>query len=201
MAMVQAASELFRKQGYDATSWRQVTAASGSSPGSIGFLFPHGKEQLAADAVAAISATVRDQIDALLGDGRDPAEAMRRWITVSTQILVDSDYTDGCPIATLALEMAHRSPTLQREIAAGYDSWIATMTDHLRGSHGTNASAAAQILLSAFEGALLLSRAQRSTEPLDVLASRAGDLLVALEPGTSRLRRTDDPPRTGHEDR
>jgi TetR/AcrR family transcriptional regulator, lmrAB and yxaGH operons repressor len=177
--MVMAAAQLFRRQGYNATSWRQITAASEASPGSIGFLFPSGKEQLAVEVVARVSSTTRDQIAALLA-GRTPAEALQRWVLASARMLVESDYTDGCPIATLTLEMAHQSPAIQREIAAGYDSWSELLTTLLYPSHGDDAHATAEIILAAFEGALLLSRARRSPEPLEVLAHHAPQLLTAL---------------------
>jgi TetR/AcrR family transcriptional regulator, lmrAB and yxaGH operons repressor len=177
--MVNSAAQLFRRQGYHATSWRQITAASEASPGSIGFLFPSGKEQLAVEVVASVSSTTRDQIAALLA-GLTPAEALRRWVLASARILVESDFTDGCPIATLALEMAHQSPAIQREIAVGYDSWSELLTALLHPSHGDNAHATAEIFLAAFEGALLLSRARRSSEPLELLAHHAPQLLAAL---------------------
>ena len=184
--MVEAASTLFRRQGYDATTWRQVTAASGAPAGSIGFLFPEGKEQLAAEVVSAVSATTRAQIDLLLARDDDPVAALRRWIEVSARILVDSDFTDGCPIATLALEMSHRSPAIREHVAEGYRSWLDRLAGHLAATHGDGARDAAEIVLSAFEGALLLSRARRSTGPLDTLALRAGDLLDALaSPGAT----------------
>lgn len=180
--MVDAAATLFRRQGYDATSWRQVTAASGAPAGSIGFLFPAGKEQLAGEVVSMVSETTRVQIDLLLARDDDPVAALQRWIEVSARILVDSDFTDGCPIATLALEMSHRSPVIQEQVAKGYSSWLDLLTDHLTTTHGDGARDTAEIVLSAFEGALLLSRARRSTEPLDTLARRASDLLHALAP-------------------
>jgi TetR/AcrR family transcriptional regulator, lmrAB and yxaGH operons repressor len=187
VAMVAAAADLFRRQGYDATSWRQITAAGEAPPGSIGFLFPSGKEQLAVEVVAKVSATTRNQIATLLS-GRAPAEALQRWVLASARLLAESDYTDGCPIATLALEMAHRSPEIQREIAAGYESWSEAVADCLAPTHGDNAHATAEIVLAAFEGALLLSRARRTTEPLELLAQSAPQLLSAFIEG----HRTDD---------
>jgi TetR/AcrR family transcriptional repressor of lmrAB and yxaGH operons len=180
--MIDAAAALFRRQGYDATTWRQVTAASGAPAGSIGFLFPDGKEQLAAEVVHEVSATTRALIDALLLRDDDPVVAIRRWIAASTRVLVDSDYTDGCPIATIALEMAHRSARIQSEIADGYRSWVADIADRLAPTHGPDATDAAEVLLAAFEGALLLSRARRSTEPLDCLNRRIDDILNSMRP-------------------
>lgn len=180
--MVATAAELFRRQGYDATSWRQITAASGAPAGSIGYLFPEGKEQLAAEVAASASRRTREQIAALLDDEREPADIVGRWIGASARILKGSGYTDGCPIATLTLELAHRSDAVQAEVADGYDSWSDLFTEFLTPSHGASARDAAELLLAAFEGALLLSRARRSTAPLDRLAAHAEALLDSLVP-------------------
>jgi TetR/AcrR family transcriptional regulator, lmrAB and yxaGH operons repressor len=185
--MIGTAAELFRRQGYDATSWRQITSDSGAPAGSIGFLFPEGKEQLATEVVALVGTTTRQQIGALLASEPDPARATQRWIRASAQILIDSDFTDGCPIATLALELAHRSEPVQGQLAASYEGWIDAIADHLAPSHGDKARPTAEVLLSAFEGALLLARARHSSVPLETLADCVPAILAALvEPDTRR---------------
>ncbi|MEM9514725.1 MAG: TetR/AcrR family transcriptional regulator [Actinomycetota bacterium] len=180
-AMVTTAAELFRRQGYEATSWRQLVAESGAPAGSIGYHFPGGKEQLAVEVVVEASNSTHDLIDALLGSDEEPVEMMRRWIGASARVLESSGYANGCPLATMALELAHRSDDVQQQIAAGYDRWVELLADRLEPTHGAVAHDTAVILLSAFEGALLLSRARRSTAPLDLLAERALELLGALQ--------------------
>nr|WP_243763813.1 helix-turn-helix domain-containing protein [Bacillus sp. XF8] len=44
--LLNAASKLFRKQGYHATSLSQITKESNALRGSIYYYFPEGKEQL-----------------------------------------------------------------------------------------------------------------------------------------------------------
>lgn len=182
--MVETAAELFRQQGYGATSWRQVVAVSGAPAGSIGHHFPGGKEQLAVEVVASVSAATRDQVSALLGSDDAPVTMMRRWIRASAHLLEATDYASGCPLATIALELAHSSDPVQSEIAAGYDSWSDLLASRLKPTHGEAAAEIAELLLAAFEGALLLSRARRSTGPLGLLDRRLPDLLnlAASEP-------------------
>ncbi len=183
-AMVTTAAELFRRQGYEATSWRQLVAESGAPAGSIGYHFPGGKEQLAVEVVVEASNSTRELIDALLGTAEEPVEMMRRWIAASARVLESSGYANGCPLATMALELAHRSDDVQQQIAVGYDSWVGLLTSRLEPTHGAAARDTAELLLAAFEGALLLSRARRSTAPLDLLAARAPELLGALQPAS-----------------
>lgn len=176
-AIIDAAARLFRQQGYDATSWRQVIRESGAPAGSVSYLFPDGKEQMASDVVAQSAAETRNQIVAILGVDEDPVTVIRRWIEVTASILEASDFTDGCPLATISLEMSHRSESIQREVASGYESWITALSDHLRPTEGERADDIAELVLAALEGALLLSRSRRTTQPLRVLAANAHLLL------------------------
>ncbi|MEM8619011.1 MAG: TetR/AcrR family transcriptional regulator [Actinomycetota bacterium] len=181
-AMIDTAATLFRQQGYEATSWRQIVAESGAPGGSIGHHFPEGKEQLAVDVAMYVGRVTGEQIEALINSGDDPVAMMRRWIRVSARMLDESGFADGCPLATMALEVAHRLPAVQHEIAAGYNGWSAVIADRLAESHGAAAADTAELLLAAFEGALLLSRARHDTQPLELLAERVPALLAALEP-------------------
>ena len=180
-AMIEAASTLFRRQGYEATSWREITRTSGAPAGSIGFLFPDGKEQLAAEAVAQVGEAPRDLAASLLSGADDPVEAGRRWILASADVLERSGYTDACPVATVALELSHRSDRVQVEVVRAYDSWREVIVDRFAGRYGPETSRTiAEIFLAAFEGALLLSRAERSTRPLITLAGNLDRLVAAL---------------------
>lgn len=178
-AIIDTAAVLFRRDGYDATSWRQIIRNSGAPSGSIAYLFPDGKEQMATAVVTQVAATTRSQLSALLDIDADPATALQQWIQASARILEASGFVDGCPIATIALEMGHRSEPIGQAVAGGYHSWLEIIADFLQPTQGERAPDTAEIILAAFEGALLLSRARRTTRPLDVLAERASNLLAA----------------------
>ena len=47
----------------------------------------------------------------------------------AAQTLVDTDYADACPIATVALEVASTNETLRVATADVFESWIAAGTE------------------------------------------------------------------------
>lgn len=101
---------------------------------------------MALDVVVAASNSTSDLIDAPLGTDEEPVEMMRQWIVASARVLQPSGYANGCPLATMALELAHRSDVVQQQIAAGYDSWVGLLADRLAPAHGDGAHDTAGLL-------------------------------------------------------
>ena len=130
--MVRTMSALMRRQGYNATGLNQIAAESGAPKGSIYFHFPGGKEQLAAEAIATSGEGIRRVIQATLSASPDAATAVRTLATGMAAGLAASSYSDGCPIATVALLRAVLvlSPPLNYALALTSLRFF----DHLLGS-------------------------------------------------------------------
>lgn len=87
-------------------------------------------------------------------------------------------YLDPCPVATVALEVASANDRLRQATADVFGSWIDGATERYAAA-GIPEAKAREIgisLIAALEGAFVLSRALRSTEPLEI----AGRTVTAL---------------------
>jgi len=93
--------------------------------------------------------------------------------------LEKSDYKEGCPIATTALETAAQSEVLGAATRSAFQKWELEIKRGLfrLGMPAGDADVAATMVLSQLEGALLLARTYRSLEPLR-RAEQAVKLLV-----------------------
>jgi TetR/AcrR family transcriptional repressor of lmrAB and yxaGH operons len=82
--------------------------------------------------------------------------------------LEKSDYQEGCPIATTALETSAQSEVLGEATSAAFRKWEIEISSGLErfGMTGDEADQVATMVLSQLEGALLLARTYRSPEPL-----------------------------------
>jgi TetR/AcrR family transcriptional repressor of lmrAB and yxaGH operons len=82
--------------------------------------------------------------------------------------LEKSDYKEGCPIATTALETAAQSEVLGAATRNAFQKWELEIKRGLfrLGMPAGDADVAATAVLSQLEGALLLARTYRSLEPL-----------------------------------
>ena len=175
--IVDAGAELFRRQGYVGTGVKQIVTEAKAPFGSLYHFFPGGKEQLGAAVIRWSGAQYELLIPAIFGPAPDLAAGVRAFFAGAAEHLRETDYEDACPIATVALEVSSSSETLREACAEVFDRWIAAgMKPHL--AAGLEPSVARELtigMIAALEGAFVLSRALRSTEPLDV----AGELTAA----------------------
>jgi len=163
-----AAALLFRQQGFHGTALHDVLAASGAPRGSLYFHFPGGKEEIGATALALAGEVVRQRI-AHAAAASDSTEVFLTGIVRAMAAeLEKSDFCNGCPIATTALETSAQSEVLARAARAAFESWELEIARGLFrfGAKAGDAAAAATMILSQIEGALLLARTSRSVEPL-----------------------------------
>ena len=82
--------------------------------------------------------------------------------------LETSDFRDGCPIATTALETSAQSELLGAVTSDAFRKWELEIERGLErlGMAAGEANLVATLVLSQLEGALLLARTYRSLEPI-----------------------------------
>jgi AcrR family transcriptional regulator len=174
--IVGAGAELFRLQGYSATGVKQIVEAAQAPFGSLYHFFPGGKEQLGAEAIRVSGALYELLIPAVIDAAPDLLSGVRAFFAAATEHLRDTDYEDACPIATVALEVSSSSETMRQACAQVFESWIVQgAARHARAGLSEEKARELTIgMLAALEGAFVLARALRSTEPLEI----AGEMVA-----------------------
>jgi AcrR family transcriptional regulator len=172
-----SSAELFRRQGYAGTGVKQIAAMANAPFGSLYHFFPGGKEQLGEEVIRWSGALYIELFATIALDAPDPLTAVADFFSGAAETLVETDFADACPIATVALEVASTNEPLRLATADVFDSWIDAATEYFAaaGIPRDSARALAFSMLSLLEGAFVFSRAMRSTEPLQA----AGDCAVA----------------------
>jgi AcrR family transcriptional regulator len=182
--MVRGAAELLRRRGYTGTGFREVIELTGAPRGSIYHHFPGGKTQLAGEAVDYVGALARGALDDAMAAG-DPIRALRAFVELWRSDFERSGHRAGCPIAAVAVESHDDAPELLDVAARAFGNWRDAFADCLRraGLSRGRAQRLAALVVSAVEGAIVLSRAERDPAPLlDV----AAELEVAIEAALAR---------------
>ena len=166
--MLEAAARLFRKHGYHGTGLSQIIKESGTPKGSLYFHFPNGKEELTTAALLESGREFAEKLRALMTADMGPADAFELACSTLAQELIDSDYEHGCPLATVALETSTHSEPIRLACAGHFQDWQDLIESMLSrgGVAQDQVHELAVTALSTIEGALLLSRVHRSTEPL-----------------------------------
>jgi TetR/AcrR family transcriptional repressor of lmrAB and yxaGH operons len=176
---VRTAGRLFQERGYAATGLTEIIQRSGAPKGSFYFHFPDGKEQLAVEALTAAGESVAEALCGLVARSPNPARLVRGYVALQEQMLEGSDYRQGCPIATVTLEMASESEPIRAAAEAVFARWSGILADYLahHGHRPAEAARLAEHIVASLEGALLLARAQRSVKPLRNAAKTVTTLL------------------------
>jgi TetR/AcrR family transcriptional repressor of lmrAB and yxaGH operons len=167
--MIHAAAELFRQRGYHATTFSDVVRDSGAPRGSTYFHFPGGKQELAREAIARAGDEIEEMVDEAARHADDPGSLVRALAQIIASRLERSGYQSGCPIATMVLELAPRNEEFSADFDSVFARWRAALVTRFEslGIAPDRAPVLADLTISAFEGALVLSRAARSTEPFN----------------------------------
>ena len=180
--IVERAEDLFAERGIAGTSVDEVLAAAKAGKGQFYHYF-RNRDELAAAAVGYRCTQVVDGLTDALGDVSSLAgleRALAGFIAGFEQTGLP-----GCPIGTLAAEVAGRNEAARLQAAAGFDAWERLLADALgrmrqRGELRVDAQPAvlATGLLASIEGGMVLSQARK-----DVASLR-----IAVDTGLAQVR-------------
>jgi AcrR family transcriptional regulator len=178
--MIRATVDLLRERGYAGTSLGDILARSGGPRGSIYHHFPGGKQELVAEALRRYAAGIRRRLVAVAETG-SARDLVRALLGAMRDGLRASDFAVGCAVAGVVLDL---SPDVDEGLTApaaeALDSWRGVIATALTrdGVAPARARRLATLVLAAFEGAIILARAQRDTSPLDEVEQELTVLLA-----------------------
>jgi TetR/AcrR family transcriptional regulator, transcriptional repressor for nem operon len=175
--VLDAATALVFEHGVAGTTLDDVRAAAGVSKGQLYHYFAD-KEDLVR---AVIDRTIQQVLDAqprLLD--LSTWTAIAAWFDDLVQLQVDRHASGGCPIGSLAGELAETDEQARTELAAGFDRWEAPLRDglgHMRANRKLRPSAdparLATATLAAIQGGLVLTQTRRDPQQLRIALDAA----------------------------
>ena len=175
--IVERAAELFAERGVAETSLDEVLAAAGAGKSQLYHYF-RGRDDLVEAAVGLRCAQVLAGLTQALGSVASLAgleQALAGFVAGFEQMGLP-----GCPIGSLATEVAGRNEGARLQAAAAFDAWERLFADALermreRGELRPEASPAvlATALLASIEGGMVLSQTRKDPASLH-LAVEAG---------------------------
>lgn len=183
--IVAGAADMIRRRGLNATSVRELAKHADAPLGSTYHYFPGGKQQLATEAVQYAGDTVTRILRHELQAG--PVEGLRAFLALWRDTLTSTDFQAGCPVLAVAVEepIGDEQPPALTAAAEVFTTWESLLADSLRyhGADQQEAEHQASLIVAAVEGAVVLCRAQRSTRPLDRIATQLDALVSTTTEG------------------
>lgn len=167
-AILTATAELMRHRGYGAVGMKDVVAAAGAPIGSLYHHFPGGKLQIAREALINAGVAYGLLIPTLVDPHDDLGEAIDAVFVQAAQDMSTTGYANMCPVASVAAEIADTVEELRTASAGIFTAWLDGGTQYFV-ARGLDRDVARQVtvaVVSGLEGAFVLARTLRDTEPL-----------------------------------
>jgi AcrR family transcriptional regulator len=183
--IVAAAAELMSQRGVARTTIEDIQEAAAVSTSQMYHYFADK-----GDLVAAVIDFQTDRVLAVQHLGLDRLECLedlRRWRDIMVDLMRRLGCVGGCPIGSLANDLAETDPLARAHVARSFVQWETMIRDGLKAiaargelPDGTEVDNLALAMLAAVQGGLLLSQVRRDTTPLEAAVDTMIEHLRAL---------------------
>ena len=163
--MVTGAVRLLATSGLEGVSFSTVLELTGAPRGSIYHHFPEGKSQLIELALERAGQYLLAAMETPPRSGA--VQVSEHFFEIWRKVLLGSNFQAGC--AVLAVTVATREPALLKAARKVFLSWQDRLAQQLTrgGLKPDRAKMMAITMITSVEGAVVLSRATRSSEPFE----------------------------------
>jgi TetR/AcrR family transcriptional repressor of lmrAB and yxaGH operons len=179
--MLISAAEVMRERGAAGVTIDEVLTRSGAPRGSVYYHFPDGRNQILTEALRYAGDRITADIDAAAERGAKVL--VRQFVRFWERVLAESDFNAGCPVVAAAIGCADDEVRLAAEASRIFAHWRAALTRAFvaDGFREPDADSLAMMSIAALEGAVVLSRSTRSTDPLRKVHEQLEFLVKARE--------------------
>jgi TetR/AcrR family transcriptional repressor of nem operon len=168
--IIAEAAPIFNQKGYAGCSMSDLMESTGLKKGGIYRHFAN-KEELAAEAFRfALAQTIKVRTDHL---DDIPGAANKLRLVVQLFIQAPSAVAGGCPLLNTAIDADDGNPELRRLALEGIQDWRARLAAIVESGvaageirSGTDPRRIANAIISTLEGALMISRLERTRSAL-----------------------------------
>jgi TetR/AcrR family transcriptional regulator, lmrAB and yxaGH operons repressor len=184
--LTSATATLMQRHGVAGTGIAEILATSGVTRRSIYLNFPGGKAEL----VAAATRSAGDEMTTTLRDYVAQPDPIGAFTRMWSEVLVSTDFEGGCPIVAAA-SGRDESPEAASTAAEVFGEWAQLLAERLS-ADGVKPAAARSLstmIVASVEGAVIVSRAARSTKPLEQVSRHLNELIAQHRPAQARGRR------------
>lgn len=188
------AARLFHEQGFNGTGVSTILREADVNAGSLYHFFP-SKEALLLGVLERyrhlLHPIVMAPVEAATAD---PIHRVFVLLQQYRDWYAPVNFTMGCPIGNLALELADSLPGVRDLVRANFDGWSGFVEKWLKEAGDRlpadcDREQLAHLVLTVMEGGLMQARARCSAEPYDASVGQLRRYFDLLEDQAARARR------------
>jgi TetR/AcrR family transcriptional repressor of nem operon len=183
--LLQVGLRRIRSAGYASTGVKEILDEADVPKGSFYHHFA-SKEAFAKEVLGLYVRGERERAEKILGDGKAaPLRRLRRYFEELIAVYGPTAEISGCMVGNLSLEMADHSDSIQSLLHQSFANWqpgiagiLQEAIDRGELAKSNKPQELASFLLNSYEGALLRSKADRSSKPLENFLHFAFNVLL-----------------------
>lgn len=184
--IVIAALDLLRRSGLAGAGINQVIDASGAPKGSLYHYFPGGKLELVARALRQAEEVIGASLQNIFGQPVSLAQKVETLFTTTARKTEANAFTKSCPVAAVVLDIEPDMQQLRDVCEQILQNWQRIVAAGLDEVPDRQRQGIAELILATMEGALILSRATASKEPIVRAGTWLAEMLALKFPSTPR---------------
>ncbi len=197
--MIETTARLVQAKGYHGTSLNDILKECDAPRGSLYFHFPEGKKELVLEAMKAGIEQVNEAIKTSLDSVENPADGVMSVYLILAQTMEESNYRMGCPVSSVVLDLPDIESELAEICREAYRKWTQMYCDAFMraGIAPARALRLAKAVQAASEGAILMSRSERTVTPIEEIGKEMAVMISnvdAQKPNLKNIRKTEDSP-------
>lgn len=170
--LVEAAADLFWRNGYEATGLAEIYQAAGVNSGSFYYFFKTKENLLLAVLDHHLDVMHARIFGPIRRASLSPVGKVFAVLGFYRDFLKNTGFEMGCPIGSLALELGSPSAQVRGRLSRIFDAWCAEIRGFLVEASaelppGTDLDSLARFVLTVMEGGVMQARTARSLQPFD----------------------------------
>ena len=167
--LVKTMQSALQSKGLHGVGLSEILKTAGLPKGSLYYHFPGGKEELALAAIANAEQEMARFLEQVFARFDDPLDALAAWIDSALQRIAASRFKLGCPLAAAALDCSPDDTDLLLALHGAFTNLRDQLAAHISraGFPSDAATDLAVLVLTSYEGGLMMARAAGSTDPIE----------------------------------
>lgn len=187
--LIDIGTEIFTQKGFSSTGLDEIVQAAAVPKGSFYYYFG-SKDAFAHAVIDNYARYFARKLDRTLGHAAgSPLQRLRAFTLDATQGMQRFDFRRGCLVGNLGQELAGLEDHFRRRLLAVLDEWRDRVRACIAEAQASgeittplDAALLADFFWSAWEGAVLCAKLERSTRALDNVATLFFDHLLQPAP-------------------
>ena len=174
--ILSAGAKLVWQKGFNHTGLKEILKEAGVPKGSFYFYFD-SKESFGLELIDVYISFFERELDSIMLDrSKGGLIRIKAFLDFFKMMLEKENFTGGCPLGNLALEMGDINERFAERISKGFEeieSKILSCINDAKNSGdipmSVDAEAAASFILNSWEGAIVRVKVEKSLKPLELL--------------------------------